>query len=334
MSALYFDHRWGGAHGIGRFAIEVRRRLAGFTDLPLGGSPTHPADSIRLAQFLHRAHAKFFLSPGFNVPLWSRCQVIATIHDLIHVHFPMERTSAKLAYYRWIQRRMIRNAPVTLTVSEFSRRQIVEWYGVPEGRVVSVGNGVSEAFYQTTEPKQLARPYFLYVGNSKPHKNLGVLLDAMKRLSADHDVELVMVMHPDRSLQSEVVRRGLEGRLTIRGGMDDWELASWYRGAVALVLPSLYEGFGLPIVEAMASGCPVIGSDRTAIPEVIGNAGLIFNACDPSELECRMRQLLSDESLRGWLCGIGRLRADKFRWDSVASRIRNAISNFTPISTR
>ncbi len=132
MSRFFFDHRWCGTHGIGRFATEVRKRLTGFTDLALSGSPTHPLDALRVAFSLKRSRAKAYLSPGFNVPAGARCPVIATIHDLIHVHFADERTRAKLAYYRYIQRPIVRRSPLTLTVSQYSRQQIIEWYGVPE----------------------------------------------------------------------------------------------------------------------------------------------------------------------------------------------------------
>jgi glycosyltransferase involved in cell wall biosynthesis len=281
-----------------------------------------------------------FLSPGFNVPAfktptfhvpsWRQCRVIATIHDLIHVRFAAERTAAKLAYYRWIQRPVIRRAPITLTVSEFSRRQIIEWYGVPETRVVCVGNGVSDEFFESGPSASFSRPFFLYVGNTKPHKNTGVLLDATRNLIRDHDIALVMVMKSNETIEKQIDIRGLQSHVTLISGLSDHELATWYRGAIGLVMPSLYEGFGLPVVEAMACGCPVIGSDRTSIPEVMDNAGILFRAEDSSHLEECMRALLDDTSVRADLKLKGTRRAPEFRWDAVANRVQNAISQYLP----
>src|SRR6056297_954459 len=147
MTGLYFDQRWCHQHGIGRFAAEIRKRLSGWQDLPIHGYPTDPWDVVKLSACLNSRRARWFFSPGFNVPVWATCRVICTVHDLIHVRYPQCRSSVTLAYYRWLQRPVVRRSPLTLTVSEFSRQQIIQWYGVDEDRVVCVGNGVSEEFH-------------------------------------------------------------------------------------------------------------------------------------------------------------------------------------------
>ena len=157
MPGFYFDHRWCAPHGIGRFATEIRSRLSGWNDLPMKGYPTHPLDAFKLARCLNRENATLFFSPGFNVPAWSKCPSICTVHDLIHVHYAHQRSSLTLAYYRMIQRPIVRRSPLTLTVSEFSRQQIIEWYNVPEERVVCVGNGVSNDF---TPEGGIGTPFF------------------------------------------------------------------------------------------------------------------------------------------------------------------------------
>lgn len=326
MSRLYFDNRWCAPHGIGRFATEVRRRLGGFDDISIEGSPTGRLDALRLANFLSGRKASGYFSPGFNVPAWAKCPVITTIHDLIHIHDPSERTWAKAAYYRFVQRPVVRQAPVTLTVSEYSRQQIVQWYGVPESKVVCVGNGVSESFTPDGRTAPAERPFFLYVGNIKPHKNVTTLLTAMSQVATKCDATLVMVSKPDARLRRQVAESSLEGKVTFMVGLDDPQLASLYRAATALVLPSRWEGFGLPLVEAMSCGCPVIGSNRTAIPEVLGGAGELFDPDQPEALVEKMMSLFEDSMLRVRLREQGLVRADAFNWDRVADKIRQTIT--------
>lgn len=329
MSELYFDHRWCAPHGIGRFATEVRRRLQGFTDLPLGGSPTSPLDALRLAGCLRKAGCKGLFTPGFNVAAWSGCKIATTIHDLIHVHFADEASAVKLAYYRYVQRPVVRRSPVTLTVSEYSRQQIIDWYGVPESRVVVVGNGVSEEFSEQGDAHQSATPYFLYVGNAKPHKNVGSLLRAFAMVAAAGDVKLKLVTRPNATLRKQISEMAADSCVEFCPGLDDTTLATLYRGATGLVLPSHFEGFGLPLVEAMACGCPVIASNRTSIPEVLGNAGILFEPDDAEQLADAMKQMIQHQSLRETMIRRGLVRAREFRWDNVAGKVQAALAPIT-----
>lgn len=325
MSELYFDDRWCAPHGIGRFATEVRQRICGFSDLPLSGSPTGPLDAYRLATFLKRRNAKGFFSPGFNVPAWARCNVVTTVHDLIHVHFARESTAFKRAYYRYVQRPIVRRSPVTLTVSEYSRQQIVQWYGVPESRVAVVGNGVSDEFVADGESLRSQRPYFLYVGNAKPHKNLETLMRAYAQVRREHDVELKLVTKPTESLRRQIEELSIGADVEFRTGLDDSALARYYRGAVGLVLPSHFEGFGLPLVEAMACGCPVIASNRTSIPEVVDRAGILFDPNDDEELAAAMQQVAGNPVRRESMIALGLNRAKDFRWSNVAAKVQAAL---------
>ena len=330
MPAIFYDQRWCVQHGIGRFATELRKRLieshaVPLRDVNLAHAPTDPLDAIRLSRFLRRNGASLFISPGFNVPLMPSCTVVATIHDLIHVHYKQERSLPKSLYYRLIQRPVIRRSPFTLTVSEFSRQQIIQWYGLAESSVVSIGNGISEAFMRIGVKHQRGRPYFMYVGNTKPHKNVSGLLDALMRLTHAVDAELVMIVKEDDWLKNEINSRSLAERITLLSGISDIQLATYYRGAVATVLPSHYEGFGLPLVESMACGCPVIGADTTSIPEVIKGAGELFDPDDSSELAERMLGLINSTSRRNLLGERGICRALDFSWDSVADKAVNAL---------
>ena len=152
------------------------------------------------------------------------------------------------------------------------------------------------------------------------------LLAAMAILVPKHDVMLMLVTKPEPELREQIAAFGLERHVTFASGLTDEQLACRYRAAIALVLPSHYEGFGLPIVEAMACGCPVIGSDCTSIPEVMGGAGELFDADDSESLADKMRTLLASPDARAQLRQRGLARATDFTWDRVASRVRTTIA--------
>ncbi len=327
MPGFYFDQRWCIQHGIGRFATEIRRRLLGWNDVPIDGYPTNPLDALKLGRCLRRQNAKLFFSPGFNVPAWSICPTVCTIHDLIHVHYPTQRSKLTLAYYRWFQRPIVRRSPLTLTVSKFSREQVLEWYGLNDEQVVCVGNGVSDEFKPDGPMIQCDRPFFLYVGNTRPHKNIDVLLRAMTEIDAE--ATLTMVLKPDEGLHQRIATLGLGDRVTFATGLSDSQLAEYYRAAVATILPSHFEGFGLPLVEAMACGCPVIGANRTSIPEVIGDAGRLFEANDSEGLTDLMAQILCGSVETEAMIGRGLTQARKFQWADVTKRVEQALKIVT-----
>ena len=170
---------------------------------------------------------------------------------------------------------------------------------------------------------ELEPPFFLYVGNLRPHKNTDVLLSAMNLIDAD--ATLIMVLKPDKEIHRKIDLLNLTGRVRFVSGLSDQELAQYYRAATALILPSHFEGFGLPLVEAMACGCPVIASNRTSIPEVVGDAGVLFDPEDVEELTDAMTHALGGEDDTGVLVERGLKRAEHFQWKEVAHRVKEAI---------
>jgi glycosyltransferase involved in cell wall biosynthesis len=190
-----------------------------------------------------------------------------------------------------------------LTVSAFSRREILEWTGLPGERVEVVGNGVSAAFRPDGPRHQPGYPYFLHVGRRAAHKNV-------ERLVAAHTAS----------------RCGREVRLLFTGDLSEDQLAAHYRGAVALAFPSLYEGFGLPIVEAMASGTPVLTSNATAIPETAGRGNaLVVDPLSVDAIAAGLDQLAEDAVLRADLRQRGLARAKAFSWEQVAGKVAAAL---------
>jgi glycosyltransferase involved in cell wall biosynthesis len=254
---------------------------------------------VAVGRAADRAHLDLFHAPHYVVP-FTGVPVVVTIHDLIHLTWPPRNPLAPF-YARAMLGRAVRKARRVLTVSEASKRAIVETLLVSPDDVAVTPNGIDERFFESRPPSPVpCPPYFLFVGNDKPHKNLGVLKDAVARL------------------------RGV--RLVVAGAgnfVSDDELAALYRGAIALVMPSAEEGFGLPAAEAMACGTAVITSRAAALVEVTGDAALHVDA-EPRALAAAMQRLLDDDDLRRALAIRGRERARSMTWTRCAELTRAA----------
>lgn len=320
---ILFDARWLGMHGIGRFASEVSSRC-GFEPITVPGKPLSLLDPMRIRRTLSGRSVEHYFSPGYNPPLGKPCSFSFTIHDLMLLDLPQLRSVAKSGYFEFVVKPGIKNAAVVFTVSEYSRQRIIDWSGAPAEKVVCVGNGVDSHFCREGTRWSHPRPYLLYVGNQRAHKNVEALIDAFAVSTARKEFDLLLSGRFSDSVTEKVQSNRLEQRVHSLGMIPEEMLPSLYRGAHALVMPSKYEGFGLPLVEAMACGTPVFGSDRTAIPEVCGEAALYF---DPENLESMVGALdrLNDEALLCRLREAGFVRATAFRWDEVAQRVQSAI---------
>ncbi|MFO1064485.1 MAG: glycosyltransferase family 1 protein [Pirellulales bacterium] len=324
-SRIIYDRRWIGKHGIGRYAAELAKRLP-FVELPeLTGKPASISDPFTMRSQLRRHKAECYLTPGFNAVWRPPCPVLLTVHDLIPIACREAKSSAKTAYFYALQRPLIRKSPVTFTVSEFSKQEIMRYAGVNADRICVTGNGISDDFSPTGKSFIHARPYILYVGNPKPHKNVALLFEALSEIVKREDIDLIAVCSRSDELVRRSVQLGIDNRIHWRSGLSDAELAELYRGAKCLVMPSLYEGFGLPIVEAMACGCPVVCSDRTSLPEVAGDAGFTFDPGRKEGLVDVVLTLLQDRTPLAAMREAGLRRAALYRWDTVAERVIEAL---------
>ena len=328
---IFFDHRWAGSGGIGRFGVNLRRELReshGFDlhDVDLDGSPTDAIDPVRLTVYLRRQRATLYISPGYNVPYRSPCETIVTVHDLIHLRDAAQSSLAKQVYYRYLVAPCVRRSALTLTVSNHSQQIIVDHFDLSLDQVAVVGNGIDGRFCPSKSNRRLnsTSPYYLYVGNTKPHKNIPVLMRALtdSRLLRHR---LVLACQPEPSLVAMAQRHRITDRIDWRPRLDDDALIELYQNATATILPSLMEGFGLPILEAMACDCPIIGSDRGSIPEVMGDGGILFSATEPQQLATVMHSVATDPRLRRRLIEKGRLRAQHYSWSKVGDRAALAI---------
>lgn len=324
---VYFDNRWLGFHGIGRFAHEISQRCE-FEALGLGGQPLSILDPWRLRQSLmHKDDLKHFFSPGFNPPLGKPCSFSLTVHDLIHLDVHSERSRVKTLYYDLVVKPGLKNAAVIFTDSEYSKSRITAWSGLQPEKVVNVGCAASDHFRPDGPKWQHQRGYVLYVGNQKPHKNIELLIRAFAASGLHKDLDLLITGRLKDHIGRQIVECGLENVVLPTGFVVEYDLPALYRGARALVMPSLYEGFGLPVVEAMACGTPVLSSNRTSLPEVGGSAALYF---EPGSLESMvegLRQIMDNSTMEN-MRQMGPGQAKHFSWDVVAAKVMAEIRKF------
>ena len=318
------DDRWSGAHGIGRFSREVTAQLQ-LDSARLSGNPVDAFDPIRLTAYLHKHKNRFIFSPGFNVPFFYLERFVPVIHDLNHLEF--ERSVLKRIYYNFLVKRACWACPIVLTVSQFSKDRIVEWSGVPQNKVLVVGNGVSEIFFNPLIEIEKKKKYFVAVSNRKSHKNEKMLLRAFGEAIIDTSIKLYITGYPNDEILEVVECLDLGGRVNFVGEVSDIELASLYRSSLGLINVSLYEGFGLPAAEAMASGTPVLASNSTALAEIVGSAGLLVDPNDVSDISRGIARLANDPEIASILKARGLQRVKMWRWPSVGLRIAGALGD-------
>jgi glycosyltransferase involved in cell wall biosynthesis len=327
-SGLIFDTRWIGQHGIGRFAKEVHTRIACKTTDLVGSNPVSLQGLVELEVQVHLAQRigepRLFFSPGYAPPILWNGPVVFTVHDLIHIDVEAEASSFKTLYYNRVVRPAMHRAQKVLTVSEYSRQRLLQWSGVAEEQVVVVGNGVDAAFSADGPRYSPGYPYVLYVRNTKPHKNVQGLLQAFAQMDVPH-VRLMLSGQPDNATRHEALRLGIYDRVIFAGQIPEADLPAYYRGAAVVTMPSFYEGFGLPALEGMASGVPVVVSDTTSLPEVVGEAGLLVNPHEAGSIADGLKKALTDTALRKRLIDLGLKRARQFNWDDVAARVTQAL---------
>lgn len=287
-------------------------------------------EALRLNHWIRQARADVFHAT-WNTGVPPRCDVpaVLTIHDLIPWHDPAIGFWSRLnaCAYRRAVTQSARRAALITTVSEFVRRDVIDTLRVDPRSVTTVYNGAEADCGSETgdEQCQNVAPFVLYVGGFEPRKNIATLFRAMNRFWSRYG-ELTLRITGEASAldrESAEVLGTLDRGDLVRfvGRPSDAELAGLYRSAVALVLPSRAEGFGLPIVEAMRYGCPVVAARAGSLPEIVGDAGFLVDPDDPNGFAGAMNRLISDERLRIGLIKAGRERAASFRWSVTARRM-------------
>ncbi|MDI3339562.1 MAG: glycosyltransferase family 1 protein [Sphaerobacter sp.] len=279
---------------------------------------------------LRRAGVDLVHGPVNVLPLADGLPGVVTVHDLAFRVYPEQYPRAKQRYLDLLTGASIRRAARVITVSESTRRDVLRLYPVDPSRVVTVPNGVDPSMAPVTDPARLrafreARglpdEFLLFVGTLQPRKNLTGLLRAYAAVRDRVAAPLVVAGGKGwmyEPIFAEVRALGIEGRVIFAGYADAAELPLWYSAATAFVYPSLYEGFGLPVLEAMACGTPVITSDTSSLPEVAGDAALLVDPRDVDALAAGIERIMGDAPLRATLRARGLARARAFSWERTA----------------
>ena len=307
-----------------------------FRPMPDRSASYSVAEQFTVPLDLARVRPDLFHAPHYVLPALTPCRSIVTIHDCIHLRFP-EYLPGRLAhlYARIFFRVAAKRSARILTVSEASKRDILRFCPVPAEKVTVIFNAIDDRFFEPPGPAemtrvreryQLERPFLLYSGNVKPHKNLERLIDAFARLRGDGGDDIMLLITGAEisryaELRRAVHRFNLHKHVRFLGFQSAERLAILYRLADAFVFPSLYEGFGLPPLEAMASGTPVLTSNVSSLPEVVGDAALLIDPYEPAAIADGMRRILSDQALRATLIARGLERAAQFSWEDSVRRV-------------
>ncbi len=253
---------------------------------------------------------------------------MATIHDLADHELPGPHTGPVMARLRHVleERLIVERAALLVAVSQWTASCIRLHLGVPVERIAVTVEGVAIAI--RTPPRAahsgvagLHAPYFLYVGGTEPRKNVPVLVEALVVQPEAHRLPIALVgSGPWDAVQALAVQRGVANQLRTVGPVEDAALAALYDCATAVVLPSKLEGFGLPVVEAMHRGTPAVVTAAGALPEVVGEAGLVVPPDDPAALAAALTRIATDDALRATLALRARARAPSFTWDVAAEQ--------------
>ena len=328
------DLRWPDGTGIGVCQQELLLRLrknVEIVDIEVRGRIGSSTSPLRIATALafNRERSDAFWSPGFIPPAWSQVPSVVTVHDLTHLHF---YSKFHAAYYNLILKPLYKRCAAVICVSDYTRDEFLEWSDMDPHHVHTIHNGVSTNFHRNAATFNVGHPYILYPGNKRPYKNVNGLLRAFRssRLPSE-GFKVVMTGSATPELQKAISSLDLQDAVIFLGHVPDEQLPALYRGARLTVFVSLYEGFGLPIVESMAVGTPVITSNVSSMPEMAGDAALIVPPLDIEAVAHAMDRLAFESELRTSLITKGFDRASSFSWDAAAAStwdvIRSAVGS-------
>ena len=360
MPPIVLDARTATDHfpGIGRYVVNLASalpRVAPDLDLVLLRDPSSSSQRLalpdrpaldcavspfafsqqwRVRSILRRSVAAVYHSAYYLMPYVPGVPAIVTCYDLIPLIYPQYFTAIQRLIFHAAHWLALRTARVTLAISAATKRDLVRFFHIDPGRIVVTPLAADDHFKppsraaidRARETYALPDRYVLYFGSNKPHKNLVRLIEAFARSnlqSPTSNLQLVIAGHWDQrypQAKESTEKLNLKDRVRFIGTVKDDNLPALYGGAEVFVFPSEYEGFGLPMLEAMACGTPVVCGNRSSLPEVAGDAALLCNPQDVASIAQALERVLSDRLLRETLCAQGRARAAQFSWENTATQ--------------
>lgn len=291
---------------------------------------------IRLGHELRARPPDVFFTPAHVIPVGIRCPAVATVHDLGYEYFPEAHPRRQLAYLRWSTRHNARVARRVIADSRATRDDLIRYYDTPPAKIEVIYPGAEPDLRRVEDPAAVAAaltryairsPYLLYLGTLQPRKNLVRLVEAFAA-GGLHDEGYTLVLAGKLGWLADPILaavRGLPsavaGRVHLPGYIADPDKAALLSGATALVLPSLYEGFGFPVLEAQACGTAVVCANGSSLPEVAGEGALLVNPLDGAALAAAMGRVAGDEALRRALVERGYANVRRFTWVGAGERV-------------
>ncbi|MEK7623917.1 MAG: glycosyltransferase family 1 protein [Patescibacteria group bacterium] len=316
------------------------------------------AEQIKFKKIIKQQNVDLMHFPHWNVPIFYNDPFVVTVHDLIMWHYPRAEASTlgPVAYWfkdrvsRLVVKHVVKAAKHIITTSEFTKNDIHQALGVPrekmtvtyqapferqnlESRIWNLESFPKNSKFQIPNSKFQKKPYVLYVGSAYPHKNLERLLEAWKIIEEKYADSYQLVLVGKESFfysQLQATSYKLQA-ITFAGFVPDDELEALYKNATLYIEPSLYEGFGLPPLEAMAHGIPVVSSNRSCLPEVLGEAALYFDPENVEQMAETILRGLEDEDLRFELIQKGREEIKRYSWAKLAEETREIYKKSLPL---
>ncbi len=305
------------------------------------------AEQFSLPKLIKSLNPDLVHFPHFNVPIFFKGKYVVTIHDLIHQHFQMKRATTRdpLTYkikkmgYKRVFSSAICNAQKIMTPSDFVKKQLLKEWCANSHRVTVTPEGVEEGFIELineckdqdfkgfAEKFRIKKPYLFYVGNAHPHKNIPGIIQAFSVVKNLYPDLSLVLSGPSHHFWEQIKKGSKTDGVIFTGFVSEKELAVLYKNAAAFVMPSLEEGFGIPLLEAMAAGCPVVTSNAASLPEVGGNACLYFDPKKEGDTVEKIIQVIGNESLRKELIKKGHNRIKDFSWEKMAKQTLEVYKN-------
>lgn len=287
-----------------------------------------------LPRALRKHQADVFLSPDNYLSLSSKVPTVMVTHDIAHLHFPDEIPPLVKRFYDYFVPRYLQHAKQIITVSEYTKQDILKQYPVDERKIEVAYNGCREYFRPLNEREKTAvraqfsdgKAYFFYIGAIHPRKNVPRLIEAFDQFKKERSSDLKLLLGGRFRWQTGAVKSAWEAAehqedIVFLGYLSEENLAQLMGAALALTYVSLFEGFGVPLLEAMHCEIPVITSKRTSMPEVIGKAGLLVDPNATSEMTQAMHNIVENKGLRASLIQAAKQQKLRFRWDNTAKQI-------------
>ncbi len=302
------------------------------------------SEQIKLPKILAKLKLDLVHFPHFNVPIFYSGKFVVTIHDLIHQHFAMNRATTlnpitykiKQLGYKKIFKHAITKSEKILVPSIFVKKQLVSEWKVSDEKIVVTPEAVDDNIIDLSKKVQSQKilekfnikpPFIFYVGNAHPHKNVEGLIKAFLELKKKYgDLKLVLSGY-DHYFWQRIKKEYQHQDIIYTGYVSEEKLVALYRNAILFVMPSFEEGFGIPLLEAMACGCPVVSSNAGSLPEVGGDAAIYFDPKNIDDMVLKITQVLNSEKLRKELVEKGKERVKQFSWEKLAKQTLEVYNN-------